>query len=170
MVPDNAIPSMQLYGNGVEPKPDGIFRLAYGNINGFSTAPFNNPKANLLKHWLRHVDADFFAGNEAQINWSKMPFSGRLPEMFHTVNALWSIAGYNTHENLGRRQYGGTFQLTFGAMAARVVDTGVDERQLGRYVWTKFQGRNGHLAHIISIYVLCKTSCSGGDLTVMNQH
>jgi hypothetical protein len=64
-VPDNAIPPTQLYGDGVEPKLDGIFRLAYGNINGFNLAPFDNPKTILLKHWLRHVDADFFAGNEA---------------------------------------------------------------------------------------------------------
>jgi hypothetical protein len=73
----------------VEPKLDGTFRLAYGNINGFSTVPFNNPKANTLKHWLRHVEADFFASNEAQINWSQMPCSGRLPELFHTKNACW---------------------------------------------------------------------------------
>jgi hypothetical protein len=100
-----------------------------------------------------------------------MPFLGRLPEMFRTENALRTIAGYNTHENFGRRQCGGTFQLTFGEMAAWVVDTGVDERQLGRYVWMKFQGQNGHVAHIISIYVVpCQTARSGGALTVMNQH
>jgi hypothetical protein len=81
-IPDNAIPPDQIYGDGVEPKPDGVFRLAYGNIDGFSTVSFNNPKGNLLRHWLRTVDADFFAGNEAKINWSCMPRSGRLSEIF----------------------------------------------------------------------------------------
>jgi hypothetical protein len=37
-----------IYGEGVEPKPDGIFRLAYGNKNSFPMVSFNNPKANLL--------------------------------------------------------------------------------------------------------------------------
>jgi hypothetical protein len=111
----------------------------------------------------------FFAGNEAQINWSLMPRSGRLPELFRSENALRTVAAYNTHENFSRRQYGGTFQLTFGELAARVVDTGVDDRNLGRYAWTKFQGRTGHVARIISIYVPCKTSRSSGTLTVMNQ-
>jgi hypothetical protein len=60
--PENA------YGDRVEPKPDGVFRLAYGNINGFPTVSYNNPKANLFKHWLCMIDADFFAGNKAQIN------------------------------------------------------------------------------------------------------
>jgi hypothetical protein len=49
----------QPYGDGIEPKPDGVFLLAYGNIDGFSTVPFNNPKANVLKHWLRDVEANF---------------------------------------------------------------------------------------------------------------
>jgi hypothetical protein len=66
-----------------------------------------------------------------------MPRSGRLPELFRTENALRAVAGYNTHENFSRRQYGGTFQLTFDSLAARVVDTGIDDRGLGRYAWTK---------------------------------
>jgi hypothetical protein len=81
-ISDNAIPPDQIYGNGVEPKPDGTFRLAYGNIDGFSTVSFNNPKGNLLRHWLQLVEADFFAGNEAKVNWSLMPKSGHLVEMF----------------------------------------------------------------------------------------
>jgi hypothetical protein len=46
-IPVDAIPPDQIYRDGVEPKPDGIFRLAYGNIDGFSTVAFNNPKGNL---------------------------------------------------------------------------------------------------------------------------
>jgi hypothetical protein len=95
----NAIRPDNVYGDGVEPKLDGMFRLAYGNIDGFSTVAYNNPKANVLKHWLRTIDANFFAGNEAQINWKIMPRSGCLPELFRTENALRAVAGYNTHEN-----------------------------------------------------------------------
>lgn len=167
---DDAIPPDQVYGDGVEPKPDGTFQLAYGNIDGFNTVSFNNLKGNILRHWLWLVEADFFAGNEAKVNWSLMPRSGRLAEIFRTENALRTVASYNIHEQFGRRQYGGTFQLTFGALASRVVDTGVDARQLGRYSWTKFQGRNGHVAWIITLYVPCKATHSSGDLTVMNQH
>jgi hypothetical protein len=73
--PPMAFSPDQPYGDGIEPKHDGVFRLAYGNIDGFSTVPFNNPKANVLKHWLRDIEADFFASNEAKINWSLMPRS-----------------------------------------------------------------------------------------------
>jgi hypothetical protein len=160
----------QPYGDGIEPKPDGVFQLAYGNIDGFSTVPFNNPKANVLKHWLRDVEADFFVGNKAKINWSLMPRSGSLTEIFRSENILRTVAAYNTHENFNRQQYGGTFQLTFGALAAEVVETGVDECNLGRFAWTNFKGCNGHIARIVLIYLPCRTGRSSGDLTVMNQH
>jgi hypothetical protein len=66
-------------------------------------------------------------GNEAKINWSLMPRSGSLTEIFRSENSLRTVATYNTHENFNRQQYGGTFQLTFGALAAKVVEIGVDE-------------------------------------------
>jgi hypothetical protein len=160
----------QVYGDGIEPKPNGVFRLAYGNIDGFSMVPFNNLKANVLKHWLRDIEANFFAGNEAKINWSLMPHSGSLTKIFRSENALRTVAAYDTHKNFNCRQYGGTFQLTFGALAAKVVETGVDECNLGRFTWTKFKCQNGHTARIVSIYVPCRTGRSSGDLTVMNQH
>jgi hypothetical protein len=99
-----------------------------------------------------------------------MPRSGQLPEIFRTENALRTVAAFNTHEHHSKRQYGGTFHLTFGELASRVAETGVDDRGLGRYAWTKFEGRHGHVARIISIYVPCCTGRSGGELTVMNQH
>jgi hypothetical protein len=170
VVPDTAFRPEIAYGDGVEPKPDGVFRLAYGNINGFPMVSFNNQKANILKHWLRLIDVDFFAGNEAQINWSLMPCSGSLPEIFCTENALRLVAAFNAHENFSRQQYGGTFQLTFGELASRVVDTGVDECQLRRFAWTQFQGRNGHMARVVWVYVPCRTAHLSGELTVMNQH
>jgi hypothetical protein len=114
--------------------------------------PFNNPKANVLKHWLRNIKEDFFAGNDAKINWSLMPCSGSLTEIFRSENALRTIAAYNTHENFNHQQYGETFQLTFGALAAKAVETGVDECNLGRFAWMKFKGRNGHTAtHCIDL-------------------
>jgi hypothetical protein len=54
---------------------------------------------------------DFFAGNEAQIIWSKMPCSGHLPEMFRSENAIRTIAGYNTQETFGRGNMVDRFSL-----------------------------------------------------------
>jgi hypothetical protein len=163
IIPENAICPEHVYKMEWNPnQPDGVFRLAYGNIDRFSTVAFNNPKANLLKHWIQNIGADFFWVMRSGSTGAS-PHSGWLPEIFHTENTLRMVAGYNTHKNFHQQQYGGTFQLTFGALAAWVVDTGVNDRQLGGYVWTKFHGWNGHVAQIVLIYVPCKASRSSGD-------
>jgi hypothetical protein len=100
-----------------------------------------------------------------------MPCSVSLTKIFRSENhTLHTVAAHNTYENFNHRQYGGTFQLTFGALAAKVVETGMDECNLGWFAWTKFKGQNGHTARIVSIYVPSLTSRSSRDLTVMNQH
>jgi hypothetical protein len=47
-------------------KPADVFRLAYGNINGFHVVEHTNPKANELRHWIWCMEVDFFAGNESK--------------------------------------------------------------------------------------------------------
>jgi hypothetical protein len=83
-IPANAIRPDNIYGDGVEPKLDGMFRLAYGNIDGFSTLAYNNPKANVLKHWLRTIDADFFC-------WQ------RGANKLEDHASLWTLAGTFPH-------------------------------------------------------------------------
>ena len=86
--------------------------------------------------------------------------------MFRSENDLRSVAAFNSNESFALKQYGGTFQLTMGQLAARVADTGVDDRNLGRWAWTQFKGRHGHSTHIVSVYVPC---CSTGEETVYKQ-
>jgi hypothetical protein len=113
------------------------------------------------------MDVDFFAGNEGKINWACMPCKGHLPELFWSENDIWAVAAFNTNEAFALKQYGGTFQLTMGQLASRVTDTGVDDRNLGRWAWTQFKGRHGHSTHIVLVYVPC---CSEGEETVYKQH
>ncbi|MCK7581431.1 MAG: hypothetical protein MZV65_41235 [Chromatiales bacterium] len=141
--------------------------MAYGNINGFSAVQHTNPKASELRHWFRCMDVDFFAGNEGKINWARMSRAGRLPELFRSENEIRTVAAFNSNESFALRQYGGTFQLSMGQLASRVADTGVDDRNLGRWAWTLFTGRNGHSTRIISVYVPCR---SAGEETVYRQH
>jgi hypothetical protein len=54
-----------------------------------------------------------------------------------------------------------------GQMAANVYDKGVDGRNLGRWAWTQFCGRNERSTRILSAYVPCRSS---GEETVYKQH
>jgi hypothetical protein len=112
-------------------KPTDVFRLAHGKINGFHAVEHTNPKANELRHLIRCMEIDFFAWNESKINWSRMPRSGRLPELFHLESDLQTIVAFNSNKSFALRQFGGTFQLTIGQLASRVADTGLDDWNLG---------------------------------------
>ena len=146
------------FGDPLGPKPAGCARLAYGNINGLSPYDRSNEKAMELKHYLRTIEADLFGGCEANLNWKRVPPENRLNELFRTENALKTKEAFNTHEDSGRYQQGGTFMLAFGEMATRVVETGVDSSGLGRWTWMRFIGRNGHKARIITAYVPCRST------------
>ena len=95
----SGIPPTQDYGDAIGPKPSNIFQLAYGNINGFMAVTHTNPKAIELRHWLKHMEVDFFACNESKINWARMPKAGRLPEMFRSENDLHTVAPYSSNES-----------------------------------------------------------------------
>jgi hypothetical protein len=113
------------------------------------------------------MDVDFLAGNEGKINWARMPWAGRLPELFRSENELRTVAAYNSNESFGLKQFGGTFHLSMGQIAPYVAETGVDDRNLGRWAWSQFKGRNGHSTQIVSVYVPCR---SMGEEMVYKQH
>ena len=77
------------------------------------------------------MEVDFFAGNESKINWAQMPHSGQLPEMFRSENDLRLVVAFNSNESFALRQFGGTFQLMMGQLAARIMETGMDNCNLG---------------------------------------
>lgn len=135
-------------------KHPSLFRLAYANINGFDTEVYNNPSVTSLRQWLHEVDPDIFLGCEAQINWKKMPWEGKLRYWFRTGELQRSICGHNTHEdNLhGVRQFGGTFILVFGIAATHVVEMGTDPSGLGRWCWVRFSSKFGTSVRIFVVY------------------
>jgi len=149
-------------------KPEGVTRLMGGNVDLFPPRNFNNSKARALREVLQRYQIDGFFGQEAGINWDLMPRSGRLEEMFRSENALRVTTGHNKHEKARRKQYGGTFAMTFGELAMRTSEMGVDETGLGHWVWMLFRGKDGHATRIISAYQPCHSRCNQ-DNTVYSQ-
>jgi hypothetical protein len=58
-----------------------------------------NEKVNAIRQYARKHDLDAFFGVEANINWKKMPEEGQLLELFHSENAIRTVASYNTFKN-----------------------------------------------------------------------
>jgi hypothetical protein len=150
-------------------KKDGCLRLGYGNVNGIPAITTGNNKVNAIKRFVNHFELDGFFGAEGNLNWKAMSRAGRLPEQFLSTNALRTIASYNTHENFGRKQRGGTFGLAFGQLATQVSKVGTDESGMGRWSWILVTGRNGQKARIIVAYQACRNKATANGLVYQQQ-
>lgn len=144
------------------PKHHRHLRLSFANINGFDTAVFDNPTVLHLRQWLQETNTDIFLGCESKINWSKMPWDGQLSSWFRSCEALRTVSGYNTHEATlsERRQFGGTFGLTFGPIASRIASSGLDTSGLGRWSWFRFSSRDTTFTRVVVAYRPVKQSRS----------
>jgi len=134
--------------------------VAFGNIDGFPVNPHNNPKVQVLCAFQAQYDIDVFGGCKSNINWKQMPYSGRLYEWFRSPNPLWAIAGHNTHDNFGCKQFGGTFLLGNGEITTSISASGTDPSGLGRWAWFSLLGHTGITTRIISAYRLSNSSLS----------
>jgi hypothetical protein len=141
------------FGSIPNEKNSDLVRIGYANIDGFTANVIGNDKVNAIRRYARKHDLDAFFGVEANINWKKMPEEGQLLELFRSENAIRTVASYNTFENWGRKQQGGTFGLAFGQLASKVHDMGGDD--LGRWSWMLFRGRDGHKVRVVVAYQPC---------------
>lgn len=156
------------FGTIAKEKPADVVRLGFNNVNGLPATWISNNRVNAIRRWSRKHDVDAFFGVEPNLNWKKMPREGRLPELFRSENALRTTSSFNTHENFGKVQQGGTFGLAFGQLASRVKDVGADETNAGRYSWFLLKGRDGHSTRVVVAYQPCDKR-DGGYGTVYQQ-
>ncbi len=141
--------------------------LGYCNVSSILAQVVSNSKVNAIRKYACKNDLDGLFGIEANINWKGMPPEGQLLEFFSSENKLQTVASYNTFENFGHKQQGGTFGLAFGQLASKVQDIGQDD--LGRWTWMLFQGRAGHWVQVIVAYQPCKATNSQVGM-VYQQH
>ena len=127
----------------------------YGNFDGFETLGHKNHKLVTIKQFFWKYEADGASGVEPNIDWRQMPWAGKLAQLFKSQEALQMVVALNEHEGHLRRQWGGSFSMAFGALAAGVADRGKEPSLLGRWSWIKFEGRNNHICRVVTAYNLC---------------
>jgi hypothetical protein len=123
-------------------KNSDIVRLGFNNVDGIPVMVMNNNKVNAIRRCVYKHDLDGFFGAETNINWKKMLDEGQLPELFCSENVLRSVSSFNSFENWGRQQQGGTFGLAFG----------LGSDNLGQWSWMLFQGHARHKVQIVMAY------------------
>ena len=70
------------------------------------------------------------------------------------------VNGFNTHENVGKIQEGGTAVLTFGSLNEQWdnMNSGSDVLGLGRFSYSRFVGEDGRATWVICGYQPCKSN------------
>ncbi len=155
------------WGNNISRKPEGIFRVGFRNINSLPTQGGNQKNKQLIQDIKLH-GIDCMGITENNLAWQNLPFMDQLNERFQ---GMFEFAKYTSANNKDpqfqdSKQSGGTMNITQGNACARILNTTVDPRKLGRWVSTLFRGQRGLKLRVVTVY---RPVLSVGSLSAYQQ-
>jgi hypothetical protein len=129
----------------------------------------NDSKNDSIRAFIKGVQADIVGMAELGICWHRLPTKDRLWERTRGwFESIKITAAYNLKEKKPQQaQWGGTALWSINNAVHRAIDSGHDSHGLGRWSWTRYQGRGNITLRVISAYRPC---LSQGPLTVYAQH
>jgi hypothetical protein len=146
------------FGDELRDSTDSLFRVAFVNTGGI---PVNkkNGKSIIIEESVRNLGASAVGFQETDVNWNKLPACDRLHERFH---GWWrrlslNIAHYadyqpKTYAQTSAHQFGGVVLCSINDGAARIHSSGSDPTGLGRWAWTRYQGKHGQGLRVVVGY------------------
>ena len=142
-------------------------RVGFQNINGLPRRR-DHPKNHEVSDMHNTYNFDIIGMGEINTNWRKVATKDQLRVR---TKEWWQIS-HNITANLktnngSSHQYGGVAMCTAGDMATRIIASGRDQQKLGRWVWTRYQGKRGTTIRIATVYRPNKPT--GGPTTVHAQ-
>ena len=143
------------FGDRCDGKDKSNVRIMFQNVNGLGYTS-NSVKTLGVRDLMYNHEIDIMGMSETNINWSKVSRNQTLPQIgrrwFQTSK---TVIGYNQHQQRTRvkHQPGGTAIMSKGEMALRVQQQFYDSQRLGRWVAQSFQGKNGIITRMVSVYV-----------------
>ena len=100
------------------------------------------------------MEVDILGIQELNVCWRKVGEQHRIWDRFRNWKEICQLsAAYNTRDiNSVKYQPGGTAIVTINKLAHRVIDHGGDSSNLGRWVWTRYQGSFNRKFVVFSVY------------------
>ena len=156
------------------------FRVGCLNVNNLS--PYSQglgPKVystegkdEFLCRTIRDLHIDVTLLQEIGVNWSKVgsvhQWKARAAK-YLDPNHTRSFMSFNRHSIMSSPlQAGGTGVISYGKMAHIGAGAGSDKAKLGRWTWTRYQGKHDSFLRCVSVYRPCSRNC--GAETVAAQH
>jgi hypothetical protein len=141
------------FGDVIKNKQNNTLRIGFQNVGGF---PINKGKIkeDNIRIGLTKWDFDIFGCAEVNLDWRLIPEVDKLPfrtkEWWDAQHVSWAH-NRNSAPSLPH-QYGGTAIFSINQAAHRAIEKGLDKSGLGRWTWTKYQGKKGQTLRVIAGY------------------
>jgi len=142
-----------IFGDVIENKRNNTLRIGFQNVGGFPSQK-GKIKEDNIRIGLTKWEFDIFGCVETNLDWCTLPeeekFPFRTKEWWDTQHISW--AHNRTGTSGSTHQFGGAAIFSINHTAHRVIDKGADGSALGRWTWTKYQGKNGQTLRVIAGY------------------
>ncbi len=149
---------------------DNCIRCSFVNINGIGFNR-NSFKSNTIREYMNVYGIDVMGIAELGVNWKINPNTHSLWErtLGWFENFRVSV-GYNKKDAFSQRaQPGGTAVISQDRIALGICNNGSEKRNLGRWTWSIFEGKERQRTRFVSVYVPIKPA-NYGDTKVYYQH
>ena len=144
----------------VEAHPDST-RIGFQNIGGLPTSAGHYKNIRMVQ-FIKKWRFDVWGMSEINRRWSAMD----AQDQFHNrIFGQWESShvslAYNTAPNVSRdllqssHQVGGNILLSLNEISHRVIGSGQDPELLGRWTWTRYQGKGNITFRVVSAYRPC---------------
>ncbi len=126
-------------------------RIDFQKIVFFSQEP-KSLKDETIRCGIVNWEFDVFAFAEMNIDWQLIPEEAKL---YYRTKEWWEAVHISHSFNSMTKpalikQFGGTAILRINKAAHRVDSKGGDSLNLGRWIWTRFRGKNNHTLCLIA--------------------
>lgn len=165
----NEDPKEKAAGDELSPKAEDIFRVVLQNAGGLPAYSSMRGENQQFKEAFHLSQADVYAVTETNRHWRNLDEDDKLhARMRPWFQSLHMSLAYNTTERPKNiTQYGGVGLFSLDKASHRANSKGSDPSGLGRWSWTKYQGKGGLSLQVVVAY--CPHT-KGGDLSVYGQH
>jgi hypothetical protein len=92
---------------------------------------------------------------EVNLAWQNLEYQDQIQERFRGMFEFNKIISSNNRTDktfAEKKQSGGTMTLVNGELCARVLDTQIDNRKLGRWCSVLFRGKHGLKLRVLTVY------------------
>ncbi len=146
------------FGDVQQAKRDNILRVGFQNIYNLPEDS-RTSKSRQLVDYVVQKDYDCYMMAEIGLNWRKVGVNDRWFErVLGKFKTSRTVLAHNVTELCQSKvlQTGGVGLISTDEVTHRIMSTGKDPTGLGRWCWTRFQGKNGIKVRTISVYRPCE--------------